>query len=533
MARSKAFTSAAALTGGDYIGDQVGWDMASILTPVDDVDEVAIPRTTVRDIFTTHGFGHVLYRDDEMDAGDALLTATKASGLRPGKGIVISPMKPKGDTPASVAVYIKQAKSGEVGDHFHPGARVRINSTTGEYRVRPLEGQVEMEKRCEAVAKRIAAKADQLRTHVCNDELSQLLCDAGRSTRWTPYRIRGTVWFVYSSHADRFRALLDDLEQFPGFVSNVTPLFKDSDGRTERNVQRASQRTLESELKELNEQLKKAQDDGMRKSALENRINECDELLAKAELYSAMLADASKAISEKADALKDQFRQQLDAAADGTKAAFSTKGKAKPSPKAKKAGGAKRATKKAKTGDKVIDSYNEQMAKEKAAKAARKAMRADWEAERAEREMQRIEAEGDRAQTKAEEKAKADAKEAIESVPLVTFRRSRGNGWVICGPVDVVKVGPVVVTKKDGTTDTVEVVSVGRPFNTDKGQMAYGYLPKKGNGGKAEKGSAGGAAALDPAMVVDGEETEVAPGAQVWKDDAGNDVDDSDLFELD
>lgn len=58
---------------------------------------------------------------------------------------------------------------------------------------------------------------------------------------------------------------------------------------------------------------------------------------------------------------------------------------------------------------------------------------------------------------------------------MVNFRKNRHGDWVVCGPVSEVVIGPVLVTKRDGSTRVVAVFHVGRPFtNRDGVRCVYG-----------------------------------------------------------
>jgi hypothetical protein len=63
---------------------------------------------------------------------------------------------------------------------------------------------------------------------------------------------------------------------------------------------------------------------------------------------------------------------------------------------------------------------------------------------------------------------------------MITYRKTRDEKWVAFGPVSEVRVGNVVVTKRDGASKTETVVSLGKPFLADGRQCVYGYLAPKG-----------------------------------------------------
>jgi len=129
---------------------------------------------------------------------------------------------------------------------------------------------------------------------------------------WAAYRRKcGGVYFIFSSHAPRYRALLDDLEKCSGFWATVQPLFGDSDGRTMRNVTAATEYALEKELSDLREDMEKLKADGMRQHALDARVVKCQELIVRASLYRTVLAERSDLITKEVEQLRKQFRGEL------------------------------------------------------------------------------------------------------------------------------------------------------------------------------------------------------------------------------
>lgn len=62
---------------------------------------------------------------------------------------------------------------------------------------------------------------------------------------------------------------------------------------------------------------------------------------------------------------------------------------------------------------------------------------------------------------------------------MATFRKNQKGEWVVFGTVSEVKPGKVLVEKRGGQKNMVEVASVGRPFFANGQQMVYGYLAPK------------------------------------------------------
>ena len=56
------------------------------------------------------------------------------------------------------------------------------------------------------------------------------------------------------------------------------------------------------------------------------------------------------------------------------------------------------------------------------------------------------------------------------------YRKTKSGTWAVCGPASVVLPGAdVTVHKKDGSTKTERIVSVGKTFTRDGVEMVYGY----------------------------------------------------------
>lgn len=63
----------------------------------------------------------------------------------------------------------------------------------------------------------------------------------------------------------------------------------------------------------------------------------------------------------------------------------------------------------------------------------------------------------------------------------ISYHKTKTGKWVVVGPVSSVLPGSAVtVTKRDGTTKTETVLSVGRPFTAADGvEKVYGYLAER------------------------------------------------------
>lgn len=295
-------------TAEGYLGDLVAWDIQAD-------DGFKHPRAAVADAFERHGFSDLVER--QQDAGSTLHQA--AGSVRKGRGVVVKTIdRKRGDARASLGVYRKESNQGEVGDDFVKGARVRVDRRTDLAVAMPFEGQSQADEECLKVAQAIADKANDLYSNVCNVELSQALCEAGRKVYWAAYRRKlGGVWFVYADHAPRFRALLDELERMGGFYPIVQPVFVDSDDRSAANVARASEGVLERALRDLESDLARVLSEGMTDAAIERRIAECAAVASRAELYGSLLAEKADEYREKVQQVRQRLEQALSTAGNG------------------------------------------------------------------------------------------------------------------------------------------------------------------------------------------------------------------------
>lgn len=62
---------------------------------------------------------------------------------------------------------------------------------------------------------------------------------------------------------------------------------------------------------------------------------------------------------------------------------------------------------------------------------------------------------------------------------MLQFHKTKNDEWVVVGPEAEVKLGLNTVAKKDGTTEDVEVMRLGRAFEKDGVQTVYGYIYQK------------------------------------------------------
>lgn len=57
-----------------------------------------------------------------------------------------------------------------------------------------------------------------------------------------------------------------------------------------------------------------------------------------------------------------------------------------------------------------------------------------------------------------------------------TYRKTKTGEWVVFGPERLVRVGQVLVTKRDGASKTETIERVGKSFDCDGMRARYGYI---------------------------------------------------------
>lgn len=335
---------ATATSAGRYLGYTVSWDFG---------DDFAMLRSEAHRAFEDHGFGEFIERDDR-DLATALLTAPRTGGGRWLRVEVLE--KPDKDTPAAIGIYRKRRGDEKNGDEFEYGARVRVDQSTGSIIATRPEGQHHADDDCLKLAQRIAKDANLIVNHCFVKEVSQALCRVGRACLWANYRDNGGTWFVYDGHrAEKFRKLLIAIKKLSqkGFTEKGRPNYTfrprvqplnlvgnaELDELTETNITESSEATLEGELQKLMKDLEKVQKDGMRASSIERRIDGCDDLISRANLYRTILKEAADEINERIEEVKAAFEKELqeDAkVATQVDAVFSNIDKLVGKPKAKK-----------------------------------------------------------------------------------------------------------------------------------------------------------------------------------------------------
>ena len=59
---------------------------------------------------------------------------------------------------------------------------------------------------------------------------------------------------------------------------------------------------------------------------------------------------------------------------------------------------------------------------------------------------------------------------------MLTYPKTKSGDWAVFGPIAELREGPVVVTKKDGSTKQERVLKVSKSFDVNGVPHAYGFL---------------------------------------------------------
>jgi len=282
-----------ATAGGRHIGDIVGWN----------TERINVSREDARKLLAPEQFNHLIV---DMDPATALSRA--AGEVKRPANILVRPFsRPNVDTPASFGVYIQNNIDGEKGDNVVCGARCRIDPSTSRIVSLPPEGGAGLEAAL-AHAENIAAQANHLVTHCETRDISNVLVAIVKSLSGVPIRNRGGLYLLPPQSCGTWKRLKPALEELR--VEALTIEMHDAPDNLAL-AKSAAQSALEADISELLKDLEKATTEGMRQDAVTRRVEFCNELLAKAELYRGVLAGISDKIATKVRDVQEKFQRQL------------------------------------------------------------------------------------------------------------------------------------------------------------------------------------------------------------------------------
>ncbi len=302
LSRSQRRVAAA---GGRHIGDIVGWN----------TERINVSREDARKLLAPEKFEHLIV---DMDPATALSRA--AGEVKRPANILVRPFsRPNVDTPASFGVYLQNKNDGEKGDSVVCGARCRVDSGGNRVVSLPPEGGAGLEAAL-AHAENIAAHANHLITHCETRDISNVLVAIVKALSGVPIRNRGGLYLLPPLSCGTWKRLKPALEEL-----RVEPLTIEMHDAPDNLAvaKSAAQSALESDIAELLTDFEKAKTDGMRQDALSRRVQFCNELVAKAELYRGVLAGVSDKITTKVKELQDSFQRQLSGGGSSNGPSFS------------------------------------------------------------------------------------------------------------------------------------------------------------------------------------------------------------------
>jgi len=289
-----------ATAGGRHIGDIVGWN----------TERINVSRERARALLKPEGFDHLI-----LDVDPATALSRAAGEVKRPSGILVQPFaNPNGDTPASFGIYVRKSGGGEAGDQYPCGARCRVDLAASRVVSLPPDGAPGLEEAM-AHAENIAAHANHLIAHCETKDISGALVAMVKALSGVPLRNRGGMYLLPPSSCERWQRLKPALEELR--IEPITIVMHDAPDNI-ATAKSAAQGALEADIGELLKDLEKATTDGMRQDALTRRVQFCNELVAKAELYRGVLAGVSDKITAKVKELQDSFQRQLAGGGGGS-----------------------------------------------------------------------------------------------------------------------------------------------------------------------------------------------------------------------
>lgn len=283
-----------AAAGGNHIGDLISWNS----------ERIDVTRVAARELFLSVGLAHLI---PEMDPATALSRA--AAEVKRPPGLLVRPFaRPKGDTSAAVGIYVQNSRDGEAGDEYVCGARCRVERATDHVVALPPDGASPIDSAL-AHAEAMASHANHLVTHCETKDLSLAMVGTAKALSGVPLRDRGGFYLLPPASCSTWTKLMPGLERL-----GARPIRIQMHDAPENVAvaKAAAQGALEADIAELLRDLDRAASEGMRQRALSRRVQICQELSSKAELYRGVLAGVADKITAKVQELEQRFHAHLD-----------------------------------------------------------------------------------------------------------------------------------------------------------------------------------------------------------------------------
>ena len=269
----RASAERATANGAELIGYQIAYNAESI----------RIKRKDLREIFESEGFGQFV--PTEIDAATAL-SRVKSRKL-PTHMIVRQFPRPNSDTPVSYGIYREHAVTGESGDSFECGARVRVDKATGLVVALPPDGGF-ANAECLEAAEVIAAEANDLIVYAeSKDVTGKVILVVTGPLHGMAMRVRGGAYFVTMAASVTWKRLATKLNAVAtGFEDVGIPLVTHPDCAHAATV--AVKAGLEAKLGEVRKRIAEFSEK-TRDSNVSGKIEDCEAIEAEAELYAEIL----------------------------------------------------------------------------------------------------------------------------------------------------------------------------------------------------------------------------------------------------
>lgn len=266
---------------------------------------VNVPRDAMRAAFVAAGYGGIKIPPVPLPA--ALNKAV--AQLKPRKPLSVSWFAaPNPDTPAALGIYVTQIdQGGEGGDPQICGARVRISN--GSAVALPPEGGSAHPRALE-YAKRLAERANKIHESVETSDVTNALGEVLLKMQSAKFCEHGRGHFILGNYVPQWSALCDSLA--PYGVSGRMVSMWDSMSDHVSEAKESAKGTFAEDLAELKAKLAEAASGkGTRSDAMSRRLDECRDLINKANLYRSVLADTADQITADVNKIKAKFTEIL------------------------------------------------------------------------------------------------------------------------------------------------------------------------------------------------------------------------------
>lgn len=311
-AAAKIATAQASIAarGGTHIGDLVSWNARG----------VDVHRDLGRAVFSAVAMEKFW---PGLEPGTACYRAVQAvRPPKPGKGTggdrydVRSLARPNPDTPVAYGIYRVEGRRGESGDKFTCGARVRVDTVQRVIVGLAPENEPAIDEAL-AIANRIADHANHLLQFAETRDVSNAMAAVVRELAGVPFRDNGGMYLLPPAQCAVWRALMPGLREL-----GVEPIAIDmyDSPNAVAAAGSAAKGALEKDIGALMQELRQAQDAGMRPAPIRRRIADCEALSARVELYRGVLLGTADQLLEEAARVKDGLSRVLGGIAGGDEA---------------------------------------------------------------------------------------------------------------------------------------------------------------------------------------------------------------------